>query len=239
MASSFRQPTPPPLVPFKHRPAPVAAKNNLPIIVSSRLESPQLESTDCLRRSQESIRRRSEATTQIVTCPEPANRNDGDRATSLQVAVQTHKSVTERLRVLVCDDDMIRCGAFQQGLHGALVVVSGSALTSGHLIVLERWDVIFLDLCDGTDGTALQVVRRAVDTINQVSNTLFVVHSLDPCGLLAARMLREAGLRVVVRTFAWLEVALLRRLVRERRWPRQERLTADGFNPPLVLQLPQ
>ncbi len=232
MTIPFRQPTPPPLVPFKYQTSSIAS------VVHTRGESPQLDSTDSLRRSIAATKRRSEATTSIIAVkPSP----EGDRATSLQVALPASATPAvhqQRMRVLVCDDDMIRCGAFQNGLHGALVVVSGSAATSRHLISLERWDVIFLDLCDGVDGTALQVAKAAAERPTQVASTLFVIHSLDPCGLAAARMLRSAGMRVQVRAFAWLEIPLLRRLVRERRWPRQERLTADGFNPPLVLNLP-
>jgi hypothetical protein len=241
MTSPFRQPTPPPLVPFKYQ-APLRATSTIykapTPVINTRGEAPQLDSTDSVRLSVVNAKRRADATTQIVPIQEQP---EGDRATSLQVAlpsVPPHRQVQHRMRVLVCDDDMLRCGAFQQGLHGALVVVSGSAATSRHLITLERWDVIFLDLCDGADGTALQVAKAAADHPTQVASTLFIVHSLDPCGAQAARLLRSSGVRVQVRAFAWLEIPLLRRLVRERRWPRQERLTADGFNPPLVLQLP-
>ena len=206
--------------------------NNL--IAQPRAAAASLDSTDSLRRSIQARRELAEQTTRTYA-------RDGS-TTSLHVALPGDQGGSHegRLRVLIIDDDLMRVAALQGGLNGAITAAACNAPTARHLLVLEAWDVVFLDLCQGGEaGNGLHIARFVAERQpGHLGSTMFVVHSLDACGPQMATLLRDGGFRVVQRTYAWQEIPLLRRLVREKRWPRQERRSRDGFDPALVLALP-
>lgn len=179
-------------------------------------------------------RSRAEADTEILNVVP-------DTSSSLHVALPARSvpstALVARMRVLVCDDDGIRALAFAQGLNGAITAHVGSAQAAWHLIQLDSWDTVFLDLCRSLTGDGPSLVQMIVRSPHALMGSLIIVHSTDPCGGQMVTDLRARGLRVVRRTFAWMEVPLLRRLVRERRWPKSERTSLNGFEPPLVLHM--
>lgn len=217
-------PPPPPLDPHALNAAPKG-------------DPPSLDSTDSLRKALQANQDRAEATTQVYARDTTSEAPTGS-TTSLNVALGGAGLSVSRLRALVVDRDPAHLDAFQRGLAGSILATVSNFTAARHLLTLESWDVVFLDLCEGAGGNGLHLVRFLCERPHQTASSLFVVHSLDPCGPQMATMLRDGGFRVVQRAFAWLEVPLLRRLVRERRWPCQERRDADGFAPPLVLHLP-
>lgn len=193
-----------------------------------------LDSTDSLRKALKENRERAEAITERLL-------ENPDRSSSLHVALSArdakNPALIGRMRILVCDDDGIRGLAFAQGLNGAIIAYVGTSAAAWHLILLDAWDVVFLDLCRSSPGDGPDLVRKIVQSPRPLAGSLIIVHSTDPCGAHMAADLRARGLKVVQRTFAWMEVPLLRRLVRERKWPRSERVSLNGFEPPLVFHL--